>query len=54
MTVEEIKEMLRPLVGDHFEESGPKFVPGESEISLSQPTFDSDEMPGISLLFQLL
>lgn len=37
-------EEIRPIVEEHFEEKGEEFVPGESPIRLSEPTFGSEEV----------
>lgn len=45
MPTEEVIDSIRPLIEEHFdEESDDEFVPGESEIRLSRPTFGSDEV----------
>lgn len=43
MAKEEIIEVLRPLLEDHFE-SEDEFVPGETPIRLSRPTFNEEEV----------
>lgn len=43
MTTNEILNKIRPLIKEHFEDDE-EFVPGESTIRLSRPTFAEDEV----------
>ncbi|WP_089814012.1 DegT/DnrJ/EryC1/StrS family aminotransferase [Halomicrobium zhouii] len=44
MTSEKAIDAIRPLVEEHFERKDDDFVPGESTIQLSRPTFGPDEV----------
>lgn len=45
VTTKDIIDTMRPLVEDHFESAvNDEFVPGESIIRLSRPTFGADEV----------
>jgi CDP-6-deoxy-D-xylo-4-hexulose-3-dehydrase len=45
VTTENIIDTIQPLVEDHFESAADdEFVPGESVIRLSRPTFGADEV----------
>lgn len=45
MTAQNLIDTIRPLIENHFESEGSEeFIPGESTIRLSRPTFGADEV----------